>query len=27
MAFAADFILVRIERLITPWTRAMAGAN
>jgi osmoprotectant transport system permease protein len=27
MAFAADFILVRIERLITPWTRARAGAN
>ena len=27
MAFAADFILVRIERLITPWSRARAGAR
>jgi osmoprotectant transport system permease protein len=25
MAFAADFILVRIERLVTPWARARAG--
>ena len=27
MAFAADFILVRIERWITPWARAKAGAR
>jgi osmoprotectant transport system permease protein len=27
MAFAADFLLVRIERLITPWTRAKAQAR
>lgn len=25
MAFAADFLLVRIERLVTPWARARAG--
>jgi osmoprotectant transport system permease protein len=25
MAFAADFILVRIERLVTPWARARTG--
>jgi osmoprotectant transport system permease protein len=27
MAFAADFILVRIERLVTPWARARAGVG
>lgn len=27
MAFAADFLLVRVERLITPWARAKAGAR
>jgi osmoprotectant transport system permease protein len=27
MAFAADFVLVRVERLITPWARARAGAG
>jgi osmoprotectant transport system permease protein len=27
MAFAADFILVRAERLVTPWARARAGAG
>jgi osmoprotectant transport system permease protein len=27
MAFAADFILVRIERLVTPWARARAGVE
>ena len=26
LAFAADFLLVRLERLITPWARARAGA-
>jgi osmoprotectant transport system permease protein len=27
LAFAADFLLVRFERFITPWARARAGAN
>jgi osmoprotectant transport system permease protein len=27
MAFSADFLLVRIERLVTPWTRVRAGAR
>ena len=27
MAFGADFLLTRIERLITPWARARAGAG
>jgi osmoprotectant transport system permease protein len=27
MAFAADFLLVRVERLITPWARARAQAH
>ena len=27
MAFGADFLLTRIERLITPWARALAGAG
>jgi osmoprotectant transport system permease protein len=27
MAFAADFLLVRVERLITPWARAKAQAR
>ncbi len=27
LAFGADFLLVRFERLITPWARARAGAN
>jgi len=27
MAFAADFLLVRLERLITPWARAKAGVR
>ena len=25
-AFAADFLFVRLERLVTPWSRARAGA-
>ena len=27
MAFAADFLLVRLEHVITPWARARAGAR
>jgi osmoprotectant transport system permease protein len=27
MAFAADFLLVRVEHLVTPWTRRRAGAS
>jgi len=27
LAFGADFLFVRLERLITPWTRARAGAR
>ena len=27
MAFAADFLLVRVERLVTPWARARARAG
>jgi osmoprotectant transport system permease protein len=27
MAFAADFLLVRIERLVTPWARRRGGAT
>jgi osmoprotectant transport system permease protein len=27
MAFGADFLLVRLERRITPWARARAGAR
>jgi osmoprotectant transport system permease protein len=26
MAFAADFLLVRLERVVTPWARTRAGA-
>jgi osmoprotectant transport system permease protein len=26
LAFSADFLFVRVERLITPWTRVRAGA-
>ncbi|MEY2518215.1 MAG: osmoprotectant transport system permease protein [bacterium] len=26
LAFSADFLFVRVERLITPWARARAGA-
>ena len=27
LAFAADFLFVRIERLVTPWAHAKAGAH
>lgn len=27
MAFSADFLLVRLERLVTPWARARAGTS
>jgi osmoprotectant transport system permease protein len=27
LAVGADFLFVRLERLITPWSRARAGAN
>jgi osmoprotectant transport system permease protein len=27
LAFAADFLLVRLERRITPWARVRAGAR
>ncbi|HTG42037.1 MAG TPA: ABC transporter permease [Methylomirabilota bacterium] len=27
LAFSADFLFVRVERLITPWSRARAGAS
>jgi osmoprotectant transport system permease protein len=27
LAFSADFLFVRIERLITPWAHARAGAG
>ena len=27
LAFSADFLFVRVERLITPWARARAGAG
>jgi osmoprotectant transport system permease protein len=26
MAFAADFLLVQLERVVTPWARTRAGA-
>jgi osmoprotectant transport system permease protein len=26
LAFSADFLFVRVERLMTPWARARAGA-
>jgi hypothetical protein len=27
LAFAADFLFVRIERLVTPWAHAKAGVR
>jgi osmoprotectant transport system permease protein len=27
LAFGADFLFVRFERLVTPWARARAGAR
>ena len=27
LAFAADYFFVRVERFVTPWAHAKAGAN